>query len=157
PGGVHRVPALTPVAGAYVSVSRVGKVFETRQGTVAALAEVSFDVAEGEFVAILGPSGCGKSTLLMTCGGLERATTGRIAVAGSAMPGPRDSIGIMFQDATLLPWMTVLDNVLFPIRILKRPLGDYRGRAQELLDIAGLGGFERSKPHQLSGGMRQRV
>jgi len=144
-------------AGAYVSVSKISKVFATRQGAVEALAEVSFGVAEGEFVAILGPSGCGKSTLLMMCGGLETASSGRIAIAGTEVSGPRDSVGIMFQDPTLLPWMTVLDNVLFPIRILGRPLRDHLDRARELLDIAGLGGFELSKPHQLSGGMRQRV
>ena len=155
--GVHGISALTAGAGAYVSVSRIGKVFETRQGAVEALKDVSFDAAQGEFVAILGPSGCGKSTLLMMCGGLETATSGRIAIGGDEMTGPRDSVGIMFQDATLLPWMTVLDNVLFPIRILKRPLDDYRGRARELLEMAGLAGFEHSKPHQLSGGMRQRV
>jgi NitT/TauT family transport system ATP-binding protein len=149
--------ATSRAESAYVSVSKVGKVFATRQGSVEALADVSFDVAEGEFVAILGPSGCGKSTLLMMCGGLETATSGRIVVAGSDMSGPRDSIGIMFQDPTLLPWMTVMDNVLFPIRILRRPLSDHLDRARQLLDIAGLGGFEHSKPHQLSGGMRQRV
>jgi NitT/TauT family transport system ATP-binding protein len=121
------------------------------------LKDVSFDAAEGEFVAILGPSGCGKSTLLMMCGGLESVTSGSIDVAGAPMAGPRDSIGIMFQDPTLLPWMTVHDNVLFPIRILKRPLAAYVGKARQLLDFAGLGGFERHKPHQLSGGMRQRV
>jgi NitT/TauT family transport system ATP-binding protein len=148
---------LTADGGAYVSVAGVGKVFETKQGTLEALAQVSFAVAEGEFVAILGPSGCGKSTLLMMCGGLERASAGRIAIAGAEVTAPRDSIGIMFQDPTLLPWMTVLDNVLFPIRILRRPLDRYRERARALLDMAGLAGFERSKPHQLSGGMRQRV
>jgi NitT/TauT family transport system ATP-binding protein len=142
---------------AYVAVSKVGKVFETKRGSVAALADVSFGVAEGEFVAILGPSGCGKSTLLMICGGLESASSGQVAISGSDVTGPRDSIGIMFQDPTLLPWMTVLDNVLFPIHILRRPERDYLERAQQLIEIAGLGGFERSKPHQLSGGMRQRV
>src|SRR5437899_2252179 len=120
--GVRGISALTPESGAYVSVAGVGKIFETKQGTLEALAKVSFSVAEGEFVAILGPSGCGKSTLLMMCGGLERASTGRIAIAGAEVTAPRDSIGIMFQDPTLLPWMTVLDNVLFPIRILRRPL-----------------------------------
>jgi NitT/TauT family transport system ATP-binding protein len=156
-GGVRGISALTRDTGAYVSVTRVGKVFETRQGGVEALAEVSFDVAEGEFVAMLGPSGCGKSTLLMMCGGLESATSGRIAIAGAEVVAPRDSIGIIFQDPTLLPWMTVLDNVMFPIRILRRPIGDYLGRVRQLLNTAGLAGFEQSKPHQLSGGMRQRV
>jgi NitT/TauT family transport system ATP-binding protein len=145
------------VADAYVSTRNVCKNFDTRRGTVEALSDVSFVAAQGEFVAILGPSGCGKSTLLMMCGGLESVTSGTIDIAGTPMAGPRDSIGVMFQDPTLLPWMTVLDNVLFPIRILKRPLRAYVERARQLLDFAGLGGFERNKPHQLSGGMRQRV
>src|SRR5580704_3075148 len=86
------------------------------------VAAVSFTVPHGQFVAILGPSGCGKSTLLMMVGGLEAVTTGRIAIDGTPMAGPRTSIGSMFQDSTLLPWKSALDNVLFPIRILKRPI-----------------------------------
>jgi NitT/TauT family transport system ATP-binding protein len=140
-----------------MSVANVHKVFQTRHEALEALSGISFTAAQGEFVAILGPSGCGKSTLLMMCGGLETVTSGRIEVAGAPVSGPRPSIGIMFQDPTLLPWMNVLDNVLFPIRILKRPVDDYAGRARELLDLVGLTGFERSKPHQLSGGMRQRT
>jgi NitT/TauT family transport system ATP-binding protein len=145
------------VSDAYVSVAGVGKVFETRHDTVEALRGVSFTAAEGEFVAILGPSGCGKSTLLMVCGGLERATSGRVEIAGRTLVGPRQSIGIMFQDPTLLPWKSVIDNVLFPIRILRRPIVDYMSRARDLIELVGLDGFENKKPHQLSGGMRQRV
>jgi NitT/TauT family transport system ATP-binding protein len=145
------------LSDAYVSVANVRKVFQTRHETLEALSGISFTAAQGEFVAILGPSGCGKSTLLMMCGGLETVTAGRIEVAGAPISGPRASIGIMFQDPTLLPWMSVLDNVLFPIRILKRPVDDYIGRARELIDLVGLAGFERAKPHQLSGGMRQRA
>jgi NitT/TauT family transport system ATP-binding protein len=105
----------------------------------------------------LGPSGCGKSTLLMMVGGLEPVTAGRIAVDGSAMAGPRTSIGVMFQDSTLLPWKSALDNVLFPIRVLKRPLEAYRDGARQLLERVGLDDFANKKPHELSGGMRQRV
>ena len=114
----------------YVEVAEVGKVY--RSGTAAAIeavSSVSFTVARGQFVAVLGPSGCGKSTLLMMVGGLEAVTAGRITIGGEPMTGPRTSIGIMFQDSTLLPWKSAFDNVLFPIRVLKRPLDVlHRGR-----------------------------
>ena len=139
-------------------VAEVSKIY--RDGTadaVEALSSVSFEVPRGEFVAVLGPSGCGKSTLLMAVGGLEPVTSGSIAVGGLPMTGPRPSIGVMFQDSTLLPWKSALDNVLFPIRILKRRLDDYYDTARALLDKVGLHGFTDKKPHELSGGMRQRV
>ncbi len=142
----------------YVEVAEVSKIY--RHGTpnaVEAVSSVSFSVPHGQFVAILGPSGCGKSTLLMMVGGIEPVTDGHITVDGSAMAGPRTSVGIMFQDSTLLPWKTALDNVLFPIRILNRPLEAYRDGAQQLLERVGLDDFANKKPHELSGGMRQRV
>jgi NitT/TauT family transport system ATP-binding protein len=142
----------------YVQVAEVSKIY--RSGTpyaVEAVSSVSFSVPRGQFVAILGPSGCGKSTLLMMVGGLEPVTAGRIAVDGSAMAGPRTSIGIMFQDSTLLPWKSALDNVMFPIRVLKRPLDAYRDIARQLLERVGLDDFANKKPYELSGGMRQRV
>jgi NitT/TauT family transport system ATP-binding protein len=146
------------VAPHCVTVSEVSKIY--RYGTrdaVEAVSSVSFTVPHGQFVAILGPSGCGKSTLLMMVGGLETVTTGSIAVDGTPMAGPRTSIGVMFQDSTLLPWKSALDNVLFPIKILKRPIDNYYDNAHALLDRVGLHGFAQKKPHELSGGMRQRV
>jgi len=142
----------------YVQVAEVSKIY--RSGTpnaVEAVSSVTFSAPHGQFVAILGPSGCGKSTLLMMVGGLEPVTAGHIAIDGSAMAGPRTSIGVMFQDSTLLPWKSALDNVLFPIRILKRPLDAYRDGARQLLERVGLDDFANKKPHELSGGMRQRV
>jgi NitT/TauT family transport system ATP-binding protein len=118
---------------------------------------VSFAVKRGEFVAVLGPSGCGKSTLLMMCGGLESITSGSISIDGKPMTGPRPSIGVIFQDSTLLPWKTVLENVMFPIQMLHRSRRDHLDRARDLLTLVGLAGFENHKPHQLSGGMRQRA
>jgi NitT/TauT family transport system ATP-binding protein len=141
-----------------IEASGVSKIY--RAGTraaVEAVSTVSFSVPHGQFVAILGPSGCGKSTLLMMVGGLEPVSGGSILIDGSPMTGPRTSIGIMFQDPTLLPWKSALDNVLFPIRVLKRPIGTYREAARNLLEQVGLAGFEHKKPHELSGGMRQRV
>ena len=141
----------------HVSVTNLRKVYRTGAESVEAVSQVSFSVPRGQFVAILGPSGCGKSTLLMMVGGLETVTSGSIEIGGTPMTGPRTDIGVMFQDPTLLPWKSALDNVLFPIRVLKRPLADYRARARDLLAMVGLQDFERKKPHQLSGGMRQRV
>jgi NitT/TauT family transport system ATP-binding protein len=132
-------------------------VYDPGPSQVEAVSSVSFTLRAGEFVSILGPSGCGKSTLLMMIGGLEPPTAGAIRVGEAAVTGPRAGIGIIFQDPTLLPWKTVLDNVLFPIRILRRPLADYRARAIELLDMVGLAEFRAKRPHELSGGMRQRA
>ncbi len=140
-----------------ISVARVGKTFQTRRGPIEAVHEVSLDVGRGEFVAILGPSGCGKSTLMMMCAGLEKPSRGEIAIDGVKLEAPRTRTGIMFQDPTLLPWLTVLDNVLIPITIGRLRRAEYRDKARELLSLVGLVGFEGKKPHELSGGMRQRA
>ncbi len=140
-----------------IRVTGVGKTYATRSGAVEAVRDVSLTVAPGEFVAILGPSGCGKSTLLMMCAGLERPSRGTIEIDGGMLDGPRTGTGIMFQDSTLLPWLSVLDNVLMPITIMRRPRGPYRDQAHALLLQMGLEGFAAKKPHELSGGMRQRV
>ena len=150
-------PDLPPPVKPLVSVNAVQKTYFTRQSSVQAVASASVDVARGEFVSLLGPSGCGKSTLLMMIAGLEQPTAGSISLADAPVAKPRRDIGIIFQDPTLLPWKSVLENVLFPIRILRLPLGKYRDRAHELLKMVGLTGFEHKKPAELSGGMRQRV
>jgi NitT/TauT family transport system ATP-binding protein len=152
-------PSATPgdLAEPLVFADGVAKTYHSRQGSVAAVSSVSLAVARGEFVSLLGPSGCGKSTLLMMLAGLEQPTGGRVILDNAPVTGPRRDIGIIFQDPTLLPWKTTLENVLFPLRILKLPVEKYRSRAQELLTIVGLKGFEHKKPAQLSGGMRQRV
>ena len=140
-----------------VSVDQVRKTYFSRQGPIHAVASASLNVQRGEFVSLLGPSGCGKSTLLMMVAGLEPVTSGSISLGGSAVSKPRRDIGIIFQDATLLPWKTAYENVLFPIRILKLPVAQYHERAHQLLATVGLLGFEHKKPSELSGGMRQRV
>jgi NitT/TauT family transport system ATP-binding protein len=142
----------------YVVADRVRKIFNPGgRHEVEAVASTSFVVKSGEFVSLLGPSGCGKSTLLMMIAGLERPSEGTLAVAGKSMTAPRAENGIMFQDPTLLPWKSALDNVLFPFRAMNKPVGPYVERAKALLDEVGLAGFHNHKPRQLSGGMRQRV
>jgi NitT/TauT family transport system ATP-binding protein len=142
---------------ARIEARRVSKVYQGRTGAVHAVSQVSFTIEEGEFVSVLGPSGCGKSTLLMMLAGLETITEGTISNRGQAVVGPRTDNGLIFQDATLLPWLSVLENVLFPIKILKRARADYLDTARELLETVGLSDFAGHRPGQLSGGMRQRV
>ncbi len=143
---------------AHILVSDVSKTYSTdKTAGVLAIRHADFEVKKGEFVSILGPSGCGKSSLLMMIAGLEQVTKGEIKIDDQVITAPRLNTGIMFQDATLLPWKTVLDNVLFPITIQRRPIGDYIDKANELLALTGLSDFAHSKPKQLSGGMRQRA
>ena len=148
---------MKPDPSAYLVVEGIRKVYSAGPTALEAIASISFTAESGEFVSILGPSGCGKSTLLMMVAGLEPITAGRIALGGQAITGPREETGVIFQDPVLLPWKSVLDNVLFPIWILKRRRSDYLERARRLLDMVGLTDFQAKRPHQLSGGMRQRV
>ncbi|MCC7228436.1 MAG: ABC transporter ATP-binding protein [Burkholderiaceae bacterium] len=145
------------MSGAYIAATGVGKTYPTRSGPLHAVADATFEAEEGQFISLLGPSGCGKSTLLMMLAGLEGQSKGTLQLAGKPVSGPRRDTGIIFQDATLLPWRSVLDNVMFPIEILKLPRDAHLARAHELLARVGLKGFEEKRPHELSGGMRQRV
>jgi NitT/TauT family transport system ATP-binding protein len=137
-----------------VSFKDVGK---TYPGGIEAIRDVAFRVAPGEFLTLLGPSGCGKSTVLMMIAGLLAPSRGAVAVDGAPVDGPRPDVGIVFQSPTLLPWRTVLGNVLIPIEMLRRPRREWEGRARELLAMAKLTDFEGKLPHELSGGMKQRV
>jgi NitT/TauT family transport system ATP-binding protein len=140
-----------------IHLTGVSRTFAGRSGTVEALRDIDLDVADGEFVAVLGRSGCGKSTLLRLVAGLLAASAGDVVVSGERVAGPRRDIAMMFQRPALLPWRSVLDNVLLPVQIFGRRKAAHRDRAHQLLDLAGLGGFERRLPHELSGGMQQRV
>ncbi|MEU4370177.1 ABC transporter ATP-binding protein [Micromonospora chersina] len=140
-----------------IRLSGVSRTFDGRSGRVEALRGIDLDVAEGEFVAVLGRSGCGKSTLLRMIAGLLPVTDGEITVAGTPITKPRRDIAMLFQRPALLPWRTVLDNVLLPVEIFGWSRAKHRDRARGLLEMAGLGGFEKRLPHELSGGMQQRV
>jgi len=141
----------------FVEVSDVVRVFGTPEGEVRALDGVSFDVRQGEFLSIVGPSGCGKSTLAMLIAGLMRPTSGLVAMGGRTVDRPQTDLGIVFQNAVLLAWRSALDNVLLQVEMRGLDARQYRGRALELLASVGLEGFERRLPHELSGGMKQRV
>lgn len=136
-----------------VRIAGVRKVFNQLE----AIRNISLDIGDGAFVSLLGPSGCGKSTLLMMIAGLVQPTSGEIRVNGERVTGPRPDVGVVFQSPVLLPWRTVLDNVLFPIELLKKPKAKYRDRAMELLAMAKLSDFADALPRELSGGMRQRA
>ncbi|MGB3500651.1 MAG: ABC transporter ATP-binding protein [Mesorhizobium sp.] len=139
-----------------ISVEHLTKQYGGPRG-VTALDDISLTVADGEFVSIVGPSGCGKSTLLKIMAGLLRHTKGRISLAGVPIRDPSTDVGVVFQAPVLLPWKTILENVLFPMEIRTGKPKQYRDRAMELLDMAGLKGFDGRYPHELSGGMQQRA
>lgn len=152
------LPAKPPSPrGVSITVSNLGMLFERDGRSVRALDEVTLDIPAGRFCSILGPSGCGKSTLLMLVAGLYAPTEGRILIEGQPITGCYTNAGIVFQTDVLLPWLTVLDNVLLPASVKRLPRAAAQKRARQLLDRVGLGGFEASYPSELSGGMRQRA
>ena len=142
-----------------IRIAGVTKVFRGRGrlGSVAALDEVSLDIAAGEFVSILGPSGCGKSTLLRCIAGLEIPSTGSIHVGSEAVTRPPEQLGMVFQRDALLEWRSVLDNLMLPVDFRHGDRAAYADRARELLALFGLSEFASRYPSELSGGMRQRA
>lgn len=124
---------------------------------VTALEGIDLDVQAGQFVALLGPSGCGKSTLLNLLAGFEMPSSGTLKVAGANVSQPGPQRGVVFQEAALLPWLSVWDNVVFGPQVQGLPKSEYEDRAHEMLKIVGLADFKNHLPVQLSGGMRQRV
>jgi NitT/TauT family transport system ATP-binding protein len=140
-----------------IRLDGVSRTFRGRRGAVEALRAIDLEVREGEFVAIVGRSGCGKSTLLRIVAGLLEPSAGQAVVGGTPVTRPRRDIAMLFQRPALLPWRSVLDNVLLPVEMFGWRRAEHRGHAQALLDMVGLGGFEKRLPHELSGGMQQRV
>jgi NitT/TauT family transport system ATP-binding protein len=141
----------------FVELREVSCQYRTRTGPVLAVDRLSLQAQEKEFLAILGPSGCGKSTLLKMVAGLIPPSTGSILVDGQPVTQPLESLGMVFQSPVLLRWRTVLRNVLFPAEATGHDDTAMRERAMDLLRLVGLAGFEDKYPHELSGGMAQRV
>ncbi len=147
-----------PAEPPFGRLNGVRKEFERRgEAPLLAIEEVSFDVVDGELISLLGPSGCGKTTVLRILAGLTEATSGTVEFRGQQVVGPQRDFGVVFQSPTLMPWRTVLDNVLFPMEVQGRKNAAAKARALELLELVGLKGFERVRPNQLSGGMQQRA
>ncbi len=140
-----------------LAIDKVSKSFSSKNGSVEALRDVSFDVAAGEFVCLLGPSGCGKSTLLNIAAGLDHADRGQVYADGAPVVATGTDRVVMFQDATLFPWLNVVDNVAFGLAMAGMPAAERRQVARHLLQMVHLTRFETAAVHELSGGMRQRV
>jgi NitT/TauT family transport system ATP-binding protein len=146
-----------PAADPILVVENIVKRFETQDGVLTAVDDVSFNVVPGEFLSVIGPSGCGKSTLFNVIGGLMGGYDGCVAVGGETIRGPHASIGMIFQEESTFPWRNVIDNVAFPLEIAGMGKAERIERGRHFINLVGLNGFERRYPAELSGGMRQRV
>jgi NitT/TauT family transport system ATP-binding protein len=145
-------------ADAAIEVARLSHTYAGREGQVPALQDISMTVGAGRFVVLVGPSGCGKTSLLMMMAGLRHQTAGTIHVQGALIDAPDpDRVGVVFQEASLFPWLTALDNIEFPLALRRAPKAERGARANDMLNLVGLQGFGSRYPHELSGGMKQRV
>jgi len=161
-----REPHLTLVrdepAHAAIEVAQLTHVYGGREGQgegqVPALEDISLNVGAGRFVVIVGPSGCGKTSLLMMMAGLRHQSSGTISIQGAPITAPDPNrVGVVFQEASLFPWLTALDNIAFPLTLRGAPHAERQQRADAMLNLVGLSGFGARYPHELSGGMKQRV
>lgn len=158
--GPSSVPMYGDSAAGGIRVESLSKTYQdrVRGQQIEALTDLSFSIGRGQFVAVVGPSGCGKTTLLKILAGLVSPSDGSISVGSSEIHGPDQSMGVVFQEPTLLPWRTVLSNLMVPVTVLGlKPREAYLDRARSLLDLVGLEDFARRYPFELSGGMQQRV
>jgi len=145
-------------SGPLIEAGGIVKIYPTVSGEpVLALDSLNMAVGDGEFVCLVGPSGCGKSTMLRLLAGLDRADAGSMSLAGKRIDGPSEEVGVVFQQATLLPWLSVWQNVTVPLRVGGHSIAGRESSVRDLLRIAGLTGFENKYPYELSGGMQQRV
>jgi NitT/TauT family transport system ATP-binding protein len=158
PASVRPFDARRKADDAYIQIQGLSKTYGVEgTGDVLALKDINCRIAKGSFVSIVGPSGCGKSTLLRVVAGLLDHSTGTVVMDGEPITGPRRDIGVVFQSSILLPWRTILENVLLPAEVLGLDMVKARQRAIDLLHMVRLDGFEHRLPRQLSGGMQQRA
>lgn len=143
---------------AWIAIEDLQKVYRPRRSEpTVALTDINLSVTRGEFISIVGPSGCGKTTLLKLLAGIGGDSEGTLRIADRDVDRPLPEVGMVFQAATLLPWLSILDNVLVPARVQKLDMKTHRARAKTLLEMVGLQGFEDKFPFELSGGMQQRA
>src|SRR5215216_6571081 len=147
---------------AFVDLNKVSLTYRMGKETTLALADATFSIDKGEFIAVVGPSGCGKSTIMKLVTGLLPASSGEVRVSGAKVTGPIKGVGMAFQNPTLMPWRTTMDNILLPMEVVephkqnfRRNRAEYEERAMKLLRTVGLADFARRYPWQLSGGMQQ--
>ena len=149
---------MSPVTEPFIHLAAVRKLYRTRRQEFLAVSDVTFDIMPGELVCMVGPSGCGKTTVLKILAGLHGYDGGEVRIGSATHPfDPTHDIGMVFQQALLLKWRRILENVLLPAEILGLPLKASRERAHDLLALVGLHGFEDKYPYELSGGMQQRA
>ena len=140
-----------------LTIANVSRVFESETGRVEALRNINLEVFDKEFLCFIGPSGCGKTTLLRIVAGLDQPTSGEVLLESKAIKSPDPERGMVFQEYSLFPWRTIIDNIAFGLEMKKAPREERRRIALKYLELVGLEAFERSYPYELSGGMRQRV
>jgi len=146
------------VSRALVAIRGVSQRFGAGESGVAALDSISLEIPDAQFVAVVGPSGCGKSTLLSLVAGLRLPSSGTVLCDGEPITAPMPrKVGMIFQEANLLPWLSAVDNVAFPLKLRRVAKAERLLAARRMLELTGLAGFEDRLPHQLSGGMKQRV
>src|ERR671915_2169809 len=142
----------------YLKIENVGMTFDTRKGPFVALRDIDLEIRKGEFVTLIGHSGCGKSTLLNLITGLNTPTSGYLFLSGRQIAGPGPDRGVVFQNHSLLPWLTCFDNVYLAVeRVFSEPRSSLKKRTHEALELVGLAHAEQQYPQQISGGMKQRV
>ena len=142
----------------WIEIDGLDKEYRPRKSApTQALSDINLTVRRGEFISVVGPSGCGKTTLLKILAGLSPKSGGAVRIAGRDVTKPLPEVGMVFQAPTLLPWRTIFDNVMVPAEIQRLDPRRHRERAQQLLEMVGLNGFEQKYPHELSGGMQQRA
>ncbi|MDR6558420.1 NitT/TauT family transport system ATP-binding protein [Arthrobacter pascens] len=144
-------------SGTTIDIQDLSIEYQTGSKTIRALEPISMQIKAGEFVSVVGPSGCGKSTLLKAVAGLIRPSSGSVQVGGSTVTKPHSDLGIVFQNPLLMDWRTIISNVLLQAEMRDIPKEEAVAKAKALLAQVGLGGFENHRPHELSGGMQQRV
>jgi NitT/TauT family transport system ATP-binding protein len=157
PSAAQAARGMTSTGSDVISVDRLSLTYGGGNSGVLALSDISFSIANGEFISIVGPSGCGKSTLLKILSGLLPPSVGEAKLNGTPIRGARRDIGVVFQTPVLFPWRTVLGNVLLPADVQRLDKEKMRQRAMDLVRLVGLEGFENRYPRELSGGMQQRV
>lgn len=151
---VHQNPPLMPTG---LVAADLCVTYASSRGSVAALEDFSVSLPRGGFLSVIGPSGCGKSTLLRLLAGLLKPTRGSAMIDGQPITGPRRDVGIVFQQPTLMPWHSTMENVLLPIRTLGGDIAAGRAKAEAVLTLVGLEAFTKHFPYELSGGMQQRA
>jgi len=158
PASLRQPRADAAATDCLVRIIGLEKIYQAKDGNdIHALQNINLDIQPAEFISIVGPSGCGKTTLLKILAGILKRSAGDVIMLGRPLTGPSRELGVVFQAPVLLPWRTVLQNVMVPVEVQKRHRGEFEARARQLIAMVGLSSFENKYPFELSGGMQQRV